>query len=71
MPELLGRLPIRVSLSPISKAELIRILKEPQFNLLMQQQNLLEVEKVTIIFTEDVRCHLFRVSRKWLKWLIK
>lgn len=29
IPELLGRLPIRVSLSPISKTDLVRILKEP------------------------------------------
>lgn len=42
IPELLGRLPIRVSLAPISKAELVRILKEPEFNLIFQQVRLLE-----------------------------
>jgi ATP-dependent HslUV protease ATP-binding subunit HslU len=42
IPELLGRLPIRVSLAPISKAELVRILKEPEFNLILQQVRLLE-----------------------------
>lgn len=37
LPELLGRLPIRVDLQPITRLELERILKEPQFNLLLQQ----------------------------------
>jgi ATP-dependent HslUV protease ATP-binding subunit HslU len=41
IPELLGRLPIRVNLAPISKPELVRILKEPEFNLIFQQQKLL------------------------------
>ena len=41
IPELLGRLPIRVCLSPISRAELVRILKEPEFNLIFQQVRLL------------------------------
>lgn len=60
IPELLGRLPIRVSLNPISKSELVRILKEPEFNLIFQQQKLLEAEKVQLIFTEDVHCCLPR-----------
>ena len=51
IPELLGRLPIRVFLEPISKQELIRILKEPEFNLLFQQKKLLEAEEVNLIFT--------------------
>jgi ATP-dependent HslUV protease ATP-binding subunit HslU len=42
IPELLGRLPIRVSLHPLSKHELVRILKEPEFNLILQQQKLME-----------------------------
>lgn len=43
IPELLGRLPIRVSLNPISLSELERILKEPEYNLLMQQENLMKM----------------------------
>lgn len=54
IPELLGRLPIRVSLAPISKPELVRILKEPDFNLIFQQVRLLETEKVKLVFTDDV-----------------
>lgn len=64
IPELLGRLPIRVQLSPISKPELVRILKEPQYNLIMQQTMLLWTEKVTLTFTEDVSVIILRQSRR-------
>lgn len=40
IPELLGRLPIRVNLNPITLEEFVRILKEPEYNLIMQQVNL-------------------------------
>ncbi len=52
IPELLGRLPIRVSLTTLSKEELLRILKEPQFNLITQQTRLMETEKVNLIFRD-------------------
>lgn len=71
IPELLGRLPIRVQLSPISKPELVRILKEPQYNLIMQQTKLLETEKVKLTFTEDVSLMILRQSRKSLSRPIK
>jgi ATP-dependent HslUV protease ATP-binding subunit HslU len=41
IPELLGRLPIRVRLNPITQAELERILTEPEFNLLFQHKKLM------------------------------
>lgn len=50
IPELLGRLPIRVTLNPISLEEFERILLEPEFNLLMQQENLLKMEEVNLQF---------------------
>lgn len=53
MPELLGRLPIRVALKMLSQADLIRILKEPEHNLLMQQQALLLQEGLEVEFTEE------------------
>ena len=64
IPELLGRLPIKVHLDPISKDELVRILKEPDFNLLFQQRKLLETEKVDLVFTEDVRLTVLRQSNR-------
>ncbi len=53
MPELLGRLPIRVALKMLSQADLIRILKEPEHNLLMQQQALLKQEGLEVEFTDE------------------
>lgn len=53
IPELLGRLPIRVSLNPISLEEFERILTEPEFNLLMQQENLLEMENIRLRFDRE------------------
>lgn len=53
IPELLGRLPIRVNLHPITLEEFVRILTEPQYNLLMQQQNLLKAQNVELKFETD------------------
>ncbi|HEY6440588.1 MAG TPA: ATP-dependent protease ATPase subunit HslU [Acetobacteraceae bacterium] len=53
LPELQGRLPIRVELAPLSRADLRRILTEPEHSLLKQSSALLGTEKVTLIFTDD------------------
>jgi len=53
LPELQGRLPIRVELSPLSRADLKRILTEPEHSLLKQYQALLGTEGVTLDFTDD------------------
>jgi ATP-dependent HslUV protease ATP-binding subunit HslU len=53
LPELQGRLPIRVELSPLSRADLRRILTEPEHSLLKQYQALMSTEGVTLTFTED------------------
>lgn len=53
IPELLGRLPIRVGLNPISLEEFERILLEPEYNLLMQQENLMKSENVDLKFEKD------------------
>ncbi len=50
MPELQGRFPIRVELSPLGRAEFVRILTEPGNALTKQQQALLAVEKLTVVF---------------------
>ncbi|MCX5660227.1 MAG: ATP-dependent protease ATPase subunit HslU [Planctomycetota bacterium] len=50
MPELQGRFPIRVELSPLTKADFVRILSEPRGALTRQQQALLEVEGLKIEF---------------------
>ena len=53
LPELQGRLPIRVELTPLSRADLRRILTEPEHSLLKQYFSLLGTEGVTLEFTED------------------
>ena len=53
LPELQGRLPIRVELKALTRDDLRRILTEPEANLIRQHQALLATEGVTLTFTED------------------
>lgn len=53
IPELQGRLPIRVELDPLSADDFERILAEPNASLTKQYQALLETEGLDVIFTED------------------
>ena len=53
LPELQGRLPIRVELKALTRDDLRRILVEPEANLVRQHQALLETEGVTLTFTDD------------------
>ncbi len=52
LPELQGRLPIRVELAPLGRAELRRILTEPEHSLLRQYEALMATEQVTLEFTD-------------------
>ena len=51
LPELQGRLPIRVELKALTEADLVRILTEPENSLIRQYTALLATEKVTLDFT--------------------
>ena len=53
IPELQGRFPIRVELSPLSKEDFVRILTEPQGALVRQYQALLATEGLAIEFAKD------------------
>ncbi len=53
MPELQGRLPIRVELEDLTQADFVRILTEPQNALTKQQVALLATEGVFLEFTPD------------------
>ena len=53
LPELQGRLPIRVELDPLTSEDFKRILKEPDNSLIKQYKALLKTEKVNLEFTED------------------
>ena len=52
LPELQGRLPIRVELAPLSRADLRRILVEPEHSLLKQYAALMGTEGVTLEFRD-------------------
>lgn len=53
LPELQGRLPIRVELQALSRDDFRRILTEPEHSLVKQYTALLGTEEVTLDFTED------------------
>ena len=53
LPELQGRLPIRVELKALNRDDFVRILKEPENSLILQYEALLKTEGVTLDFTED------------------
>ena len=53
LPELQGRLPIRVELGALSREDLERILTEPEASLVTQYTALMAVEGVTLTFSED------------------
>jgi ATP-dependent HslUV protease ATP-binding subunit HslU len=53
LPELQGRLPIRVELKALTRDDLRRILVEPEANLVRQHQALLATEGVTLVFTPE------------------
>ena len=53
LPELQGRLPIRVELRDLSEADFIRILSETENALTRQYEALMKTEGVTVTFTQD------------------
>jgi ATP-dependent HslUV protease ATP-binding subunit HslU len=53
LPELQGRLPIRVELKALTKGDFVRILTEPEANLIRQTKAMLGTELVTLNFTDD------------------
>ena len=53
IPEFIGRVPVNVSLNPLDKEALVRILTEPKSALVKQYQKLFEMDGVELKFTED------------------
>jgi len=62
IPELQGRLPIRVELKSLAAADFRRILCEPKDALLKQYQALLAVEEITLDIAEDAIDELARIA---------
>lgn len=68
LPELQGRLPIRVELKSLTKKDFERILTEPNASLTLQYRELMKTEGVDIEFTQDgiskIAESAFRVNEK-------
>ena len=62
LPELQGRLPIRVELNALREEDFIRILKEPDNSLIKQYKELLKTENVDLEFTDDGIDMLAKIS---------
>lgn len=52
IPEFMGRVPIAVSLDPLSRDDMVRILTEPKNSIIRQYQKLFELDEVELRFDE-------------------
>jgi ATP-dependent HslUV protease ATP-binding subunit HslU len=62
IPELQGRLPIRVELSALTVGDFVRILREPNASLTEQYTALMETEGLTLSFTDDALARIAEVA---------
>ena len=62
MPELQGRFPIRVELKDLTKADFLRILTEPSSSITRQSQDLLRVDGIELVFTQDGLAELAEIG---------
>jgi ATP-dependent HslUV protease ATP-binding subunit HslU len=62
LPELQGRLPIRVELNPLTREDLARILVEPEASLVKQYVALLATEGMTLTFTDEAIQEIARLA---------
>jgi len=64
LPELQGRLPIRVELRALTEEDFVRILKETRANLVEQYKALIGTENVTLEFTEDAITEVAKLAAR-------
>ncbi len=62
IPELQGRFPIRVELTPLSEADFVRIMKEPENAITKQYQALVAAERAELVFTDDGIAEIARIA---------
>ena len=62
LPELQGRLPIRVELKALSQDDFKRILTEPEASLIRQYKALMKTEELDLVFTDDSIDELARLA---------
>ena len=64
LPELQGRLPIRVELQPLGREDLARILVEPEASLVKQYTALMGTEGITLDLTEDAIAEIAKLAHE-------
>lgn len=64
LPELQGRFPIRVQLKPLTEADLVRILKEPESSLIKQYVALMAVDNVKLDFNDEGINEIAKIAYK-------
>ncbi|MFN3157864.1 MAG: ATP-dependent Clp protease ATP-binding subunit ClpX [Rubinisphaera brasiliensis] len=64
IPELLGRLPLLSTLSPLAEEDLVRILVEPKNSIVRQFQKLFEMEDASLEFTPEALLEVARAASK-------
>ena len=64
IPELIGRLPVQVSLNELTVDDLVKVLLEPKNALLKQYQKLFKMDKCDLEFTEDAIQELATLAKK-------
>jgi ATP-dependent HslUV protease ATP-binding subunit HslU len=62
IPEFQGRFPIRVELTPLTEADFIRIMTEPENAIVKQYQALVAAEEATLEFTADGIAEVARIA---------
>ncbi|NIO48909.1 MAG: ATP-dependent protease ATPase subunit HslU [Candidatus Aminicenantes bacterium] len=64
IPEMQGRFPIRVELTPLDKKDFVKILTEPENALIKQYKALLATEGINVDFTEDAIDEIAEIAEK-------
>ena len=64
IPELVGRLPVIVSVDNLDKEQLLRILKEPKNSLVRQYKKLLAIDGVELEFADDALEEIAEAAEK-------
>ena len=67
LPELQGRLPIRVELKGLTEDDLYRILTEPVANLVRQQVEMIATEGVELVFEDEAIRQMAHYAALWNK----
>ncbi len=53
IPELAGRLPVKIKLDSLTKEELIRVMQEPEHSIINEYKELLSMDNIDLNFTDD------------------